>query len=58
MSKQGVFKQDKHLNVMKFLSNKYNLKFKTGKLMIQVDGNKFLFNLDWFIPDNTQYYFL
>jgi len=43
---------------MKFLSNKYNLKFKTGKLMIQVDGNKFLFNLDCFIPDNTQYHFL
>jgi len=22
--------------------------------MIQVGGNKFLFNLDWFNPDNTQ----
>ena len=54
MSKQGVFKQVKHLTCIKFLSNKYNLKFKTGKLVIQVDVNKFLYNLDWFIPDTTQ----
>jgi hypothetical protein len=54
MSKQGVFEQDKHLTGMKFLISKYNRKYKTGNFVIQIGGNKFLFNLDRFNTENTQ----